>query len=92
LWRFPGHFFSGAMVCPGNMAFSWIFSFSHRGFSWKYRGFLDFLSDVEVIHNDSTVANITNKKEIHINILFSKQNRYHDIINISRKAVFFYDD
>ncbi len=55
-------------------------------------GFLDFLSDVEVIHNDSTVANITNKKEIHINILFSKQNRYHDIINISRKAVFFYDD
>ena len=55
-------------------------------------GFLDFLSDVEVIHNDSTVADITNKKEIHINILFSKQNRYHDIINISRKAVFFYDD
>ena len=55
-------------------------------------GFLDFLSDGEVIHNDSTVANITNKKEIHINILFSKQNRYHDIINISRKAVFFYDD
>ena len=55
-------------------------------------GFLDFLSDVEVIHNDSTVADITNKKEIHINILFSKQNRYHDIIYISRKAVFFYDD
>lgn len=51
--------------------------------------FLDFLSDVEVIHNDSTLADITNKKEIHINILFSKQNRYHDIINISRKAVFF---
>ena len=55
-------------------------------------GCSDFLSDVEVIHNDSIEADITNKKEIYFNILFSKPNRYHGIINISRKAVFFYDD
>ena len=55
-------------------------------------GCLDFLSDVEVIHNDSIVIDITNKKEIHINILFSMKDCHHDILKVSRKAVFFYDD
>ena len=55
-------------------------------------GCQDFLSDVEVIHNDSIVTDITNKKEIYINILFSIEDRYRDILNVSGKAVFFYDD
>ena len=55
-------------------------------------GCQDFLSNVEVIHNDSIVNDITNKKGSYINILFSTQNRHHDIINVSGKAVFFYDD